>query len=128
MTAMGIAASAFRNIVVETAAYTLDPRRDPCGTLFTTRGATANVTFTLPASGSTLNGLWYEFINLADINLTVAGTSGELIAFNDLAANSVAISTSGEKIGSGFRVVNDGTSWIIFPILGQDTASVTIAT
>lgn len=91
----------------------------------TTRGATGTVTFTLPAAASNA-GAWVEFYNVADQDMTVAGQDEELVCFNDLTADSITFSTSGEKIGGGFRAVCDGTSWIVVP-LATETQTVTIA-
>lgn len=95
------------------------------GTYFTTRGAAAAVEFTLPALK---RGLEFEFYSEADQNLTVtAATADTLVAFNDAAADSVAFSTSGEKLGGKFRVrANDDASAWLVEAVGANT--VTIAT
>lgn len=114
-----------RQVVAKTAAYTIT--RDDHGKIFTNRGAAGAVTFTLPAvSGN--DGMEVLVMAVANQAITVAGTAGELVAFNDAAANSIAFSTAGEIIGSGVRCVCDGTSWLIMPILGSETATPTIAT
>lgn len=113
-----------RPVTAKTAAYTV--KESECGTLFTTRGASGAVTFTLPAASGN-SGLWFEFFNVADQNMTVATADEELVAMNDLTADSIAFSTSSEKIGGGVRVVCDGTSWFAMPILGTEAQSPTIA-
>ena len=99
------------------------------GTLFTTLGAAGAVNFTLPAHASN-QGQRYGFYSAADQNLTVtSATAATIICFNDLAADSVAFSTSSEKIGGMFEVIGlDNNKWIVLPRLGADTQTITVAT
>jgi len=113
-----------RKVEAKTASYTVTA--DDMGKVFTTRGASTAVTFTLPAASSELAGAVVEFYAAADENLVVAGQDEELVVFNDLTADSIAFQTSSEKIGGGFRAVCDGTSWIVVP-LATETQTVTIA-
>lgn len=94
--------------------------------IWTTRGATGAVTFTLPAAATGLSGHWVEVYNVANQNLVMAGQDEELVVFNDLTADSISFATTNEKIGGGFRAVCDGTSWIVVP-LATETQTVTIA-
>lgn len=114
-------------IVAKTAAYSCVEAES--GTIFTTEGATAAVTFTLPAPASTTSGTWFIFYNAEDINMTVAsGTADLMIAFNDVEADSVAFSTTSEKVGNGVLCVCDGAKWLAMLFLGADSSTVTIAT
>jgi len=94
--------------------------------IWTTRGASGAVTFTLPAAATAGAGKWVEFYNVADQNMIIAGQDEELVVFNDLTADSIAFQTTSEKIGGGVRCVCDGTSWICVP-LATETQTVTIA-
>jgi hypothetical protein len=118
----------FRSIQAKTADYTVKAYES--GTLFTTRGAAGAVNFTLPTTASL--GLYYGFYNVADQSMLVAsGTADKVVAFNDQTADSVAFSTSSEKIGGSFVVVADGTGWLVFPFnfgLGTTAQTVTVAT
>lgn len=87
--------------------------------------ATAVATFTLPAVTNTGWNAW--FFNAADANMTVAGATGTLVTDNDVAANSIAFSTSGHKIGGAVYVVSDGTNWFTFQA-GNGSAVGTVAT
>lgn len=80
------------------------------GTLFTTTGASGAVTFTLPTVAP---GLRYAFYNTVDQNITINGMAGNGIVFNNAAANSIAYSTSGQKIGVGILIESNaaGTKW-----------------
>ncbi len=89
-----------QRVVPKAASYTIVYPMDAPGTVFSTRGATGAVTFTLPTPGRQLLGVWYEFVNVADQNMAVAGA---LATFNNAAAASVTASTSGEKIGARIR-------------------------
>ncbi|HYE85974.1 MAG TPA: hypothetical protein VEA16_06445 [Vicinamibacterales bacterium] len=93
------------------------------GKVLTTRGAGGAVTFTLPAAASAHAGAFVYFLNAVDQNMTIAATAGEVITFNDLAANSVAFSTAGNKIGAFAIAVSDGTSWYVTGV-GAHTATV----
>jgi len=95
------------------------------GTEFHAAGAGA-VNFTLPATAKA--GLEYRFYNTVDQNMTItAGTADTMIVYNDIAADSVALSTSSEKIGGSFRVVGNGSKWLVIPMLWEGQTP-TIAT
>lgn len=119
-----------KRIKVKTADYTiLSPNLttggDPSGTIFTNRGATGAVIFTLPAPVAALAGVFYEFLGLADQNFSVvAATADTLVVVNDLTADSLAVSTSSHKIGAHMRAVCDGTSWIAYGDSVGDTFTV----
>lgn len=94
-----------RRTIAKAASYTVKPPLDSPGTVFTTAGATGAITFTLPTPGPGTRGWWYRFKNLVDQNMIVAaGVADTLICFNDLTADSLAASTSGEKIGAEIEV------------------------
>ena len=85
--------------------------------IHTTRGGGA-ITFTLPgAAGCT--GKFVFLWNVSASAMTVTGTSGELVARNNAAANAVAYDQSNEIIGQAFLCVSDGTSWLIGTICGD---------
>lgn len=84
------------------------------GTVFHTTGATAAVNFTLPAI--TDGPFWLMFVNGADVDMTVtAKTADTAVTYNDLTADSVAFSTSSEKIGGAVEVYCDGTTLFVLP-------------
>lgn len=108
-----------KRVIAKTADYTIvspvTAAGDASGTIFTNRGAGGAVIFTLPAPVQALAGVYYEFLGIANQNITVAtATADTLIVVNDLTADSLAISTTNQKIGSLMRVVCDGTSWIAY--------------
>lgn len=86
------------------------------GQMFITNGA-GSVTFTLP---SPKRGLEYSFYNAVDQNMVITcATTDILIVYNDIAADSVALSTASEKVGGSFRVVGTGTKWLVIPSLWE---------
>lgn len=102
-------------IQAKTADYTIVTGTDRSGTIFTNRGASAAVIFTLPAPAQGIAGAYYDFISVADQDVTVkTATADTLIVVNDLTADSLKMGTSNQKIGSAMRAVCDGTSWIAF--------------
>lgn len=111
------------NIIVKTASYTITSA--DFGSVITTRGAGAAVTFTLPAAASTNEGEWVLFANVADQNMIVAGADEGLVVFNDLTADSIAFQTTSEKIGGAFLAISDGTSWAVVPI-ATETQTITV--
>lgn len=104
------------HIIAKTADYTV--KQAESGTLFTNRGASGAVIFTLPASP--MIGTNYGFYVAADQSLTVAsGTVDKMCVFNDAAADSVAFSVSGKKLGGMLKVIWDGTAWLTELSLAQ---------
>jgi len=93
--------------------------------VYTTRGASGAVTFTLPAASGN-SGKWCLFINAAGQNMIIAGTDEEILCFNDLTADSIAFQTTSELIGGMFLAICDGTSWCVAPI-ATETQTVTVA-
>jgi len=115
----------WRNITAKTADYTVTEADH--GILFTTRGATGTVIFTLPATP--LKGLRFGFYNAAGQTMTVtAGTADTLTVFNDLTADSITFQTASELIGGHFEVVGDGTGWLVINHLGAEAQTITVAT
>lgn len=106
----------WENYVTKTAAYTVVAADS--GTLFNNVGAAAAVTFTLPALALNNNALKFGFRVEADQSVTIASAAGDdMVVPNDAAADSVAFSTAGDKIG-GFVVVYTNsvvtpTKWIV---------------
>lgn len=112
-----------REVIAKTSSYTITDQ--DMGKVFTTRGASTAVTFTLPAAAN-FEGESVWFINVADENMIVAGQDEEIVALNDLTADSVAYQTTSEKVGGGFWAFCDGTSWLIFP-MRYEAQTVTVA-
>lgn len=101
---------------VKTADYTV--LAEESGTVFTTTGATAAVNFTLPAIAD--GPFFFIFLNGADQNMTItAQTADTLVAYNDLTADSIALSTASEKIGGGMMVICDGTTLFVVTLPGD---------
>jgi len=99
------------------------------GKTFTNVGASGAVTFTLPAAANCAVGDDFLFLGCADQNMTVAAANnGELITFNDVAANSVTLSTSSEKAGGAFCVTCVSSSKFHVATMTEETQSVTVAT
>jgi DNA-binding beta-propeller fold protein YncE len=96
------------------------------GTVFTTRGATGAIVFTLPALADSPN-CHYWFCAIPDETMTIASAEGNnMIASGDVAASSVAYDSANEIIGGVFYVVNDGTQWLVFPHLKDEGQAFTI--
>jgi hypothetical protein len=118
-----------RRVVAKTASATINPNADDPGTLFTNDGASGAVALTLPAPSLRTLGFWYEFAGVADQDISfVAPTADTAIALNDVAADSLAASTSGQKIGALLRAVcvRNGTSykWLLQTLANGATGTV----
>ncbi|MCB2179454.1 hypothetical protein KQH61_05985 [bacterium] len=118
----------YPQISAKTAAYTVKAK--DAGKIFTTRGATAAVTFTLPTAADLPSGWSVTFVSAADVGMTVASAEGDnIVTFNDLAADSVAFSTASEIIGGAVTVVWDGTGFLtFFGHAGGHLQTLTVAT
>lgn len=91
--------SRYRKIVSVTADTTVTSADH--GTLFVTAGSGA-INFTLPVM---THGFEVGFYNAVDQNITLTSNPADtLVVYNDIAADSVALSTSSEKIGGSFDV------------------------
>ncbi len=100
------------NISAKTANYTIKAN-DLNGTVFTNRGAAGAVTFTLPDPTAVPVGQFYYFLGVDDQNIVVqTATTDTLLVINDVAADSLAMSTAGQKIGGLMMVFCDGTQWV----------------
>lgn len=116
----------FRIINAKTAAYRMVA--EDVGSIITTRGASGSVTLTLPPTANLNVGWNVRVFCAAGQTVTVASDTADTITtFNDLTADSVALSTSSEKIGGGAEFVWDGTGWLHFQMY-QETQTVTVAT
>lgn len=99
-----------REVVALTANTTLT--NYDIGKIFTNRGATGSITITLPAADSENAGGIITVMTLADQSVTVASSPADkLVILNDAAADSVAVSTSSEKIGAVLDFISDGTNF-----------------
>lgn len=122
-----LARNLYSQIVAKTADYQIVP--GDIGKLFTNRGASGAVVFTLPVVADLTAGWWCEFFVAANQSFAIAssGSADNITTFNDATADSVTINTSGERIGFGARYVWDGTGWLAFHNLGAETQTPTIA-
>lgn len=117
---------AYRKIAAKTASYAI--KKLDLGTIFTNTGASGSVTFTLPLTTGLETGWWCRFFVTANQAVVIAsyGSSDDIAAFNDAAADSITIDTSAESIGFGCELVWDGTNWLAFVNQGE-TQTITIA-
>lgn len=100
-----------QRIVAKTASYTVTV--DESGTLFTNRGATAAITFTLPLNSTCPIGTHFEFFGISATGYTVASNpSDTIVTKNDAAADSITNTTTSLMIGGANKFVWDGTSWL----------------
>lgn len=107
--------------VAKTAAYTVKYPFDQPGTVFTNRGASGSVTFTLPTAGLNNKGHYYDFRIQAAQTLVVAGAAANsLVTISDAAADNVSFATASAKVGRGIRAFSDGTAWYAFPMGAYD--------
>lgn len=90
-----------RRVVPKAASYTVVYPMDAPGTTFTNDGAVGAITFTLPAASLELLGVHYRFRAVVDQSITVQPPAVDTaIGFNDVAIDSLAASTAGQKVGA----------------------------
>ncbi len=113
-------------VVAKTANYTV--KFADGGTLFTNRGAAGTITFTLPLTSGAGNGFWVEFATAAAQAIVITSDPIDtLIVHADATADSV---TTAATIGQHFRVINDGTGWLVrsMPSAASAATAVTAVT
>lgn len=111
----------FTAVRAKTANYTVVAA--DVGTCFTTTGATGEVDFTLPTTLA--KGFFARFYNTVAQTMKVIAPAGKLVAFNSAAATSVALSTGGNQIGSGFDIfVDDAAAKYLACPIGAGTVTV----
>lgn len=92
----------------------------------TNRGATGAITLTLPAA-SGAKGRHVDVFVVEDQNVTITSESAnDLVTHNNKTATSISFQTAGDKIGSGVRLLSDGSSWLVLPMF-NDNVTMTIA-
>jgi hypothetical protein len=112
-------------ITAKTAAYTC--KKQDTGTVFTTVGATAAITFTLPPISD--GPFHFIFICGEDYGMTVAAhTADTMLTMNDKAADSIAFNTTAERIGGMVEVWCDGTTLIGLARMATEAQTPTINT
>jgi hypothetical protein len=111
-----------KHVITRTTAYTVVMPEDN-RKIFSTKGATASCTFTLPAPAVTNAGCQVEFFAGANQIMIVSGTADKMITFNDLDADGVTFSTAGEILGAHVMAISDGAIWFISK-LGAHTMTV----
>lgn len=114
-------------VVIETGT-TLTVGPSDAGKVFCNVGSAGNIAYTVTSAANWRPGDQIYVLSAAAGTTTVNFTAGQLIAFNDVAANSVALSTSSEIIGGGFlfTCLSD-SKWHCCP-LTEETQTVTVAT
>ena len=97
-------------VLAKTAAYVITEDDAKSGTLFTNRGASGTVAFTLPAPTAALEGCRIMGICVAAETISFeTATADTLVTMGDAAADKLAAPGS---IGAEIECWCDGTSWI----------------
>ena len=102
-----------RTIEAKAANYTLTS--DDMGKIFTNRGASGEVTFTLPDASSAFSGAHVTILPIAAQKTTITtATADVLITAGDAEADSVTQNSA--AIGGIIELFCDGTNWIAVPL------------
>lgn len=116
-----------RELIVETGtALTLSAT--DAGKTICNVGAAGAITVTMPSAATCNPGDDFLFLSCADQSFTISFTAGQAIALNDIAANSVALSTTSEKAGGAILVTCVNGSKFHCAFLTEETQTVTVAT
>lgn len=114
-------------LIVETGT-TLTIGPGDAGKVFCNVGAGGNIAYTVQSAALFRPGDQIWILSAAAGTTTVGFTAGQLIALDDVAANSVALSTSNEIIGGGFLFTCVSASkWHCCPLCSE-AQTVTVAT
>lgn len=116
-----------RELIVETGT-TLTLSAADAGKTVCNVGATGALTVTLPSAATCRPGDDFLFLSCADQSFTIDGTAGQFITLNDVAANSMALSTTSEKAGGGMLVTCVSAAKFHVAFLTEETQTVTVAT
>ena len=112
-------------IVAKTAAYTV--LATDAGATFTNKGATASVTFTLPAIAGMLTGWNVWFYQSALQAMVITAPSGKLIAYDNAAATSLTCSTTSKMGGLRIQITYDGALYMSTVYLANLAQVVTVS-
>ena len=97
-------------VLAKTANHDITADEAKSGTIFTNRGASGTVAFTLPAPSADLTGVRILLVSLvAEVISVETATADTLITMGDAAADKLAAPGS---IGAEIECWCDGTSWI----------------
>ena len=97
-------------VLAKTANHTITADEAKSGTIFTNRGASGTVAFTLPAPSADLTGVRILLVAIAAEVISVeTATADTLVTMGDAAADKLAAPGS---IGAEIECWCDGTSWI----------------
>lgn len=133
---LGMGRNPFPTPVAKTTNYTVNANTD-WGATFTTAGAGAAVTFTLPTPTAALAGMAVTLLNTVNYNMVVqAGSTGAgLLVVSDgtgtgagdatIAGWKATFGGTNKNIGSACDCVCDGTYWYVCP---KSLNAITIAT
>jgi len=114
-------------LIVETGT-TLTIGPGDAGKVFCNVGSSGNIAYTVQSAALFRPGDQVTVLSAAAGTTTVGFTSGQLIALDDVAANSVALSTGSEIIGGGFLFTClSATKWHCC-IMCSEAQTVTVAT
>lgn len=94
-------------VEAKTTAYTVTD--NDYGKLFTNRGASGSVTFTLPTASTANAGCWVEFYTVAAQAIVISPPADTLVVHADATADTL---TTAGTIGQHLTVVSDGTGWL----------------
>ena len=106
------------------ATYTVD--NSDWGSLITNRGGGA-LTITLPEPTAAPTGAWVELFQIVAGDFIVGTAAGEaMVLHNNATADSFTAGQDNEEIGNGYRIVNDGASWLTFRFPGNEAVTSTV--
>lgn len=117
-------------IEAKTADYTILPTDG--GKLFTNRGDTDAITFTLPLLSSVPAGWSCDFFIVESFNFAISAEAttdhDTIVTFNDKGADSIIFSQASEIIGNAVHALSDGTGWLLHIHLAKEAVTHTVNT
>lgn len=112
------------------AAHTISTSIHPPGSIILCGGFSSQATVTLPAVKDGLEYMFYVDAACASGQTVIAApTTGTLVVFNDVAADSITLGqASGAAIGGGVHVFSNGTKWFTNGLISLSSAAAATAT
>lgn len=95
------------------------------GRIFSTRGAGASVSFTLPSVTNLPSGFTVTFYCASASGMVIAsnGSSDNIVVLNDTGADTITCSTTSRMIGANVKLIWDGVGWLTFEGAGATYAT-----
>ena len=81
------------------------------GAIISTRNATGDTNFSMPAADIANAGAWVKFHQVADFEMVITSASSDFVADNNVVADTITFSAATQHIGNAVTMISDGVKW-----------------